>query len=50
MVASQIPRRENLEGLTKELLAERLSKFYQELKQGGGKDYSRSAHVALTED
>ena len=39
--------RENLESLTKEILAERLSKFYQELKQEGGKDYSRSAHVAV---
>lgn len=39
--------RENLESLTKEILAERLSKFYQELKQEGGKDYSRSAHVAI---
>ena len=33
--------------LTKEILAERLSKFYQELKQEGRKDYSRSAHEGL---
>ena len=39
--------RENLESLTKEIFAERLGKFYQELKQEGGKDYSRSAHVTL---
>ena len=39
--------RENLESLTKEILAERLSNFYQELKQEGGKDDSRSAHVLM---
>ena len=39
--------RENLESLTKETLGERLSQFYQELKQERGKDYSRSAHVAI---
>ena len=39
--------RENLESLTKEILAEQLSKFYQEQKQEGGKDYSRSARVAI---
>ena len=36
-----------MKSLTKEILVERLSKFYQELKQEGGKDYSRSAHVAI---
>jgi len=40
--------RQNLESLTKEILAERLSKFYQDLKQEGGKDYNRSAHEAIT--
>ena len=39
--------RENLESLTKEIVAERLSKFYEELKQEGQKDYSWSAHVAI---
>ena len=39
--------RENLESLTKEILAERPSKFYQELKQEGGQDYSRSAHMVI---
>ena len=29
------------------MLAERLTKFYQELKQDDGKEYSRSAHVAI---
>ena len=38
---------EELENLSAEILAERLSKFYQELKQEEGKDYSRSAHVAI---
>lgn len=37
---------EELESLSKEILAERLTKFYQELKQEG-KDYSRSAHVSI---
>ena len=37
----------NLASLTKEILAERLSKFYQEQKQAGGKEYSQSAHVAI---
>ena len=36
-----------MENLSAEILAERLSKFYQELKQDEGKDYSRSAHVAI---
>ena len=38
---------EELENLSAEILAERLSKFYQELKQDEGKDYSRSVHVAM---
>ena len=38
---------EELENLSEELIAERLSRFYQELKQDDGKDYSRSAHVAI---
>ena len=38
---------EELENLSQELIAERLSRFYQELKQDDGKDYSRSAHVAI---
>ena len=36
-----------VESLGKEILAERLTKFYQELKQDDGKEYSRSAHVAI---
>ena len=36
-----------MENLSAEILAERLSKFYRELKQDEGKDYSRSAHVAI---
>ena len=37
-----------MENLSAEILAERLSKFYQELKQDEGKDSdSRSAHVAI---
>lgn len=38
---------EELETLSKEILAERLAKFYQELKQANNKDYSRSAHVSI---
>ena len=36
-----------MENLSGEILAERLSKFYRELKQDEGKDYSHSAHVAI---
>ena len=36
-----------VESLGKEVLAERLTKFYQELKQDDGKEYSRSAHIAI---
>ncbi|CAB4015827.1 Hypothetical predicted protein [Paramuricea clavata] len=38
---------EELENLSKEILAERPTKFYQELKQDDGREYSRSAHVAI---
>jgi Tfp pilus assembly pilus retraction ATPase PilT len=38
---------EGLGNLSKEILAERLTKFYQELKQDDGREYSRSAHVAI---
>ena len=38
---------EELETLSKEILAERLAEFYQELKQANNKDYSRSAHVSF---
>ena len=38
---------EELENLSKEILAVRLTKFYQELKQDDGKEYSRSPHVAI---
>ena len=38
---------EVVESLGKEILAERLTKFYQEPKQDDGKEYSRSAHVAI---
>ena len=36
-----------VESLGKEVLAERLTKFYQELKEDDEKEYSRSAHVAI---
>ena len=41
--------RKNSESLTEEIhvLAELISKFYQEQKQEGGKEYSQSAHVAI---
>jgi hypothetical protein len=38
---------EELENLSKEILAVRQTKFYQELKQNDGREYSRSAHVAI---
>ena len=39
---------EELENLSKKILAVRLTKFYQELvKQDDGREYSRSAHVAI---
>ena len=38
---------EELETLGAEILIERLSKFYKELKQDEGKDYSRSAYEAM---
>ena len=36
-----------VESLGKEILEERLTKFYQELKQDDGKEYNRSAYVAI---
>ena len=48
MVAVEVSKRGiALETLSKEILAERLAKFYQELKQANNKDYSRSAHVSI---
>ena len=38
---------EILETLSAEVLAERLLKFYQEMKQKDGSDYSRAAHKAI---
>ena len=36
-----------VESLGNELPAERLTKYYQELKQNDGKEYSPSAHIAI---
>lgn len=40
-------KEEILENLEKEIIAERLKKFYQELKANQDKDYSRSAHLCI---
>ena len=36
-----------VESLGKEVIAERLTKFYQDLKHDDGKEFSRSAHIAI---